>query len=124
MHCSYAMMSPSDTSLEEEEGADVDGANREGGVVEFVCYDLNCASLRLMVAASMAHMTEKWVKEGKGTEKWHKILVIAEGNMSLSRVVVSLNTSIREIIKCERKSIVRCFNKESKNQARGSMIEL
>ena len=124
MHCSYAMMSPSDTSLEEEEGADVDGANREGGVVEFVCYDLNCASLRLMVAASMAHMTEKWVKEGKGTEKWRKILVIAEGNMSLSRVVVSLNTSIREIIKCERKSIVRCSNKESKNQARGSMIEL
>ena len=124
MHCSYAMMSPSDTSLEEEEGADVDGAKREGGVVEFVCYDLNCASLRLMVAASMAHMTEKWVKEGKGTEKWRKILVIAEGNMSLSRVVVSLNTSIREIIKCERKSIVRCSNKESKNQARGSMIEL
>ena len=124
MHCSYAMMSPSDTSLEEEEGADVDGAKREGGVVEFVCYDLNCASLRLMVAASMAHMTEKWVKEGKGTEKWRKILVIAEGNMSLSRVVVSLNTSIREIIKCERKSIVRCSNKESRNQARGSMIEL
>ena len=124
MHCSYAMMSPSDTSLEEEEGADVDGAKREGGVVEFVCYDLNCASLRLMVAASMAHMTEKWVKEGKGTEKWRKILVIVEGNMSLSRVVVSLNTSIREIIKCERKSIVRCSNKESKNQARGSMIEL
>ena len=118
------MMSPSDTSLEEEEGADVDGAKREGGVVEFVCYDLNCASLRLMVAASMAHMTEKWVKEGKGTEKWRKILVIAEGNMSLSRVVVSLNTSIREIIKCERKSIVRCSNKESRNQARGSMIEL
>ena len=30
MRCSCAMMSPSDTSLEEEEGADVDGANRDG----------------------------------------------------------------------------------------------
>ena len=54
------MMSLSDTSLIEEEGADVDGANRdgaewEGGVVDF-CRDLNCASLRFMVAASMAQM--------------------------------------------------------------------
>ena len=37
----------------------------------------------------MAHMTGKWSKEGKGTEKWRKILVIAEGNMSLSRDVTS-----------------------------------
>ena len=60
MCCSCAMMSPSDTSLEEEEGADVDGADRdgaerEGGAAESVCRDLNCASLRLTVAASMAH---------------------------------------------------------------------
>ena len=53
------MMSPSDTSLVEEEGADVDGANRdeaerEGGAVEFDCRDLNYASLRFMVVASMA----------------------------------------------------------------------
>ena len=33
----------------------------------------------------MAHMTVKWSEEGKGTKKWRKILVIAEGNMSLSR---------------------------------------
>ena len=124
MHCSYAMMSPSDISLEEEEGADVDGAKREGGVMEFVCYDLNCASLRLMVAASMAHMTEKWSEEGKGTEKWHKICVIVEGKMSLSRVAVSLYISIMERIKCEGKSIVRCSNKESKNRARDYVIEL
>ena len=26
----------------------------------------------------MAHMTEKWAEEGKGTEKWRKIRVIAE----------------------------------------------
>ena len=33
----------------------------------------------------MGHMTEKWSEEGKGTEKWRKILVIAEGTMSLSQ---------------------------------------
>ena len=53
-------MFPKDTSLEEEEGADVgqaerDGVKREGGV-ESCCHDLNCASLRFMVAAFMAHM--------------------------------------------------------------------
>ena len=72
MRCSCAMMSPSDTSLEEEEGADVDGADqdraeREGGAAESVCRDLKCALLCLTVAASMAHMIEKWVEEGKGT---------------------------------------------------------
>ena len=30
MRSSYAMMSPSDTSLVEEEGADVDGVERDG----------------------------------------------------------------------------------------------
>ena len=69
-------------------------------------------------------MTEKWSEEGKGIEKWHRIRVIAEGKMSLSRVVISLYTSKIERIKCEGKSIVRCSNKASKNQARGSVIEL
>ena len=115
------MMSPSDTSLEEEEGADVDGVDRdgvewEGGAAESVCRDLNCTSLHLIVAASMAHMTEKWSEEGKGMEKWHKIHMIAEGKMSLTWVAVSLYTSIRERIKCEGKSIVRCSKKESKNR--------
>ena len=54
MCCSCAMMSPSDTSLEEEEGADVDGADRDEakrvGAAESVCRDLNYASLRLTVA--------------------------------------------------------------------------
>ena len=122
-------MSLSDTSLVEEEGADVDGADRdgaerEGRAIESVCRDLNCALLRLTVAVFMAHMTEKWAEEGKGTEKWCKIRMIAEGEMSLSWVAVSLYTSIRERIKCEGKSIVRCSNKESKNQAQGSVIEL
>ena len=63
-------MSPSDTLLVEEERADVDGADRdglerEGGAVESDYRDLNCASLRLTVAVSMAHMTEKWSEEGK-----------------------------------------------------------
>ena len=83
MCCSYAMMSPSDTSLEEEEGADVDGADqdraeREGGATEADYCDLNCTLLRLTIMMSMAHITEKRSEEGKGTEKWHKIHVIAE----------------------------------------------
>ena len=122
MHCNYVMMSLNDISLIEEErvdvdGADQDGVEREGGAAESDCRDLNCTSLHLTVVASMAHMTKKWSEEGKGTEKWHKILVIAEGKISLLRVAVSLYTFIIERIKCEGKSIVRCSNKESKNQA-------
>ena len=61
-----------------------DGVGREGGVKS--CYrDLNCASLCFTVAASMAHMKVKGSDAGEGTEKWRKILVIVEGNMSLSR---------------------------------------
>ena len=83
------------TSLIEEEGADVDGTDRdrverEGGVADPDCLDLNCASLCLMVAASMAQIWVKWLNTGKGIEKWRKILVIVEGKMSLSRDVVSL----------------------------------
>ena len=49
------MMSPKVTSLKEEEGADVDeaerdGAEREGGATKFDCRDRNWASLCLMVA--------------------------------------------------------------------------
>ena len=52
---SCTMMSPSDTSLEEEEEADVDGADRdgverEGGVAESGYRDQNWALLRLTVA--------------------------------------------------------------------------
>ena len=82
------MMSPSDTSLVEEEGADVGRADRDGagrvGVTESVCRDLNCTSLRFTVATSMAHMIWNGSDMGKGLEKWCKILVIVEGKMSLS----------------------------------------
>ena len=48
------MRSLSDTSLEKEEGADVDRADRDEakrvGAAESVCRDLNYASLRLTVA--------------------------------------------------------------------------
>ena len=55
------MMSSRVTSPVEEEGADVDGADRdeverEGGTTDPDYLDLNCASLRLTVAASMTHM--------------------------------------------------------------------
>ena len=58
------MMSPSDTLLKEEEGANVDGVDRdgakgEGGAAESVCHDLNYALLRLTIAASIIHMTKK-----------------------------------------------------------------
>ena len=55
------MMSPRVTSLVEKEGANVDGADwdgaeREGGAADPDYLNLNCASLRLTVAASMVHM--------------------------------------------------------------------
>ena len=54
MCCSYAMISPRDTSLKEEGGADVDGAEQDGveweeGVVESDCCDRSWASLSLTV---------------------------------------------------------------------------
>ena len=54
------MMSPSDTSLVEEEGANVDGvdrdgAEREGGAANS-CHDLNCTSLHFTVAGSMTQI--------------------------------------------------------------------
>ena len=44
MHCNYAIISPRDTSLEEEGGVDVDGAERDGakreeGAAESDCRD-------------------------------------------------------------------------------------
>ena len=88
MRCSCAMTSPKDTSLEEEgadaDGVDRDGAEREEGATESNCRDGNWALLRLTVAQSMTHMTVKWSEEGKGMEKWRKILMIAKGKMSLS----------------------------------------
>ena len=67
------MMSPKNTSLVEEGGADVgraewDEDEWEGGV-ESCCRDLNCASLRFTVAASMAHMKVKGSYAGEGDEK-------------------------------------------------------
>ena len=55
MRYSCAMISPIDTSLEEEGGADVDeaeqdGAEREEGATESNCRDRSWASLRLTVA--------------------------------------------------------------------------
>ena len=52
------MTSPRDTSLVEEEGVDVDGANwdgaeREGGAPESDYRDLKCTLLCLTIAASM-----------------------------------------------------------------------
>ena len=89
MRCSCAMMSPSVTSPIKDEGADVDGAEQdgakwEGGAAKSDYLNRNCASLHFTVAASMAHMKVKWSDKGKGIEKWRKILVIAEGKMSLS----------------------------------------
>ena len=102
----------------------MDGIEGMGGAANSDRLECNCASLHLRVAVSMAHITWKWPETGKGTEKWHKILVIAEAKMSLSRVAVSLYTSMMERMKWEGKSIVKCSNRENKNQARSSVIEL
>ena len=61
MRWSCTMMSLRVTSPTEDEGVDVDradrdGAERVGGGADSDCLYLNCASLRLTVAASMAHM--------------------------------------------------------------------
>ena len=87
------------TPSAEEEGAEVDGAEKVGGATDLNRLKRSCASLCLTVAMSMAHITWKWTEIGKGTKKWRKILVIAEGKMSLSRVVVFLYTSIVERMK-------------------------
>ena len=74
------MMSPKDTSLEEEEGVDVDRAEQDGvrweGGVESCYRDLSCTSLHFTVVAFMAHMKVKGSDAGEGTEKCRKILVI------------------------------------------------
>ena len=82
-----------------EEGANLEGAKGIGGAVDLDCLEHSCASLHLTIVAFMAHITWKWSKTGKGIEKWRRILVIAKGKMSLSRVTVSLYTSMMERIK-------------------------
>ena len=84
MHTSCAMMSSRVTPLVDEEGVDVDGVKEAGGIAISDSLKRSWALHRLTVAASMAHMTWKWSKMRKGIEKWHKILVIAKGKMSLS----------------------------------------
>ena len=84
------------TPLIEEEGVEMDRAEGVGEATDLDRLEQNCASLRFMVAASIAPITWKWSDIGKGIEKWRKILMIAEGNMSLSWVTESLCTSMIE----------------------------
>ena len=79
--------------------ANRDGAEREGRAADPDCLNLNYTSLRLKVAAPMAHMKVKWSDARKGTEKWRKILVITKGKMSLSQDTESLWTFIIERMK-------------------------
>ena len=53
----------------EEEGAEVNGVEGVGGAVDLDHLERNCASLCLMVVASIVHITWKWSDMGKGTEK-------------------------------------------------------
>ena len=68
----------------EEKGVEVDGAEGVGRFADLDCLEQNYALLRLTVAAFIAPIMWKWSNRGKGIEKWRKILVIAEGKMSLS----------------------------------------
>ena len=72
----------------------------------------------------MAPMKVKGSYAGEGTEKWWKILVIAEGKMSLSQDVESWKTSIKDKIKWEGKSMVRCSRMDNKKRARDFVMEL
>ena len=83
--------------------AEDQGAEGVGGAADSDRLERSCASLRLTIAVSMAHITWKWSETGKGIEKWRKILLITEGKMSLSQVVVSLYTSIMERKKIREK---------------------
>ena len=96
MSTSCAMMSSRVTPPIEEKEADVDGDVEAGGITVLNRLKHSCVSLHLTVAASMAYMTWKWSETRKGIEKWRRILVIAKGKMSLSRVVASLYTFMRE----------------------------
>ena len=53
-------MSPSDISLMEEEGANVEQEDQDGagrvGVVESIYHDLNCALVHFTIATSMAQI--------------------------------------------------------------------
>ena len=64
--------------LAEVEGVEVDRAEGVGGAAASDHLEHSCASLRLTVVASMAHIKEKGLNVGKRTEKWRKILMIAE----------------------------------------------
>ena len=65
-----------------EEGADMEGTEEARRVAVSVRgrFGRSWASLRLMVVVFMAHITGKW----------RRSLMIAEGKMSLSRVIVFL----------------------------------
>jgi len=73
-----------------EEEADVDGAEEVGGIKVLVHLGQSYVSLNLTIAASMAHIIEKWSNSGQEIEKWRIICMIAEEKISLSWVVVSL----------------------------------
>ena len=95
MPTSYAMMASRVTPPAEDKGAEVDGAVEAGGVAVSIRgrLGLSCASLCQTIATFMALITRK------ETEKWCRSLVIVEGKLSLSRVVISLYTSMRDRIK-------------------------
>ena len=61
MCTSYAMMALRVTLPVEEEGAKIDGAEEARGVAVSIrcCFNRNWASVHLMVAASIAHVTNK-----------------------------------------------------------------
>ena len=61
MHCSCAMIASRVTPPVDEEGADVEEAKEAGRVAVSICgcFGRSWASLRLTIAASMAHMTER-----------------------------------------------------------------
>ena len=67
----------------------MEGVEGVGGAANLDRLERSCASLRLTVVASMAHITWKWSETGKGTEKWHKILTTSLKNLTLPLTKIS-----------------------------------
>ena len=74
-----------------EEGVEVEGTIEATGPIVFARghFDRSWASLRRTELASMATMVVYKGEARMGIEKWQRIRVIAEGNMSLSWVAES-----------------------------------
>ena len=92
------------TPATEEEGVEVEEAEKEGGIGATKSYvsvrgRFSQSWVCQTVLALMAPMVVKKGESGIGMKKWRRICVIAKGKMSLSWVAVSKYTSRIDVMK-------------------------